>query len=85
MYAYSAHDRHVGLLRGLGDVRGGALVGDELHAGEPGGRVGQDALDQRGTLALADGERVEQDALAIADVLDADELEWHAEDAASRS
>ena len=73
-------DRVVRKLRSLGEV-GGALVGDELDTFETGRGGGDDALDEVGGLALLDRERVEQLALAVADVLDADKLEIDAEHA----
>src|SRR6201995_2360951 len=76
-------ERGVRLRGSLGEVRR-ALVGDELHALAPGGRVGHGADDQVLGLALVDGERVEQAALAVADVLHTDELEADAEDAQVR-
>jgi hypothetical protein len=65
-------DRVVGALGSLGHVRR-ALVGDELGAGEPGCGIGSDALDELSALALVHGERSEQVAFAVADVLDTDE------------
>lgn len=70
----------VGLLGGLCD-EGRALVGDELQALAAGDGLGDHGGDQIGGLALVDGEGVEEVALAIADVLYADELEVDAEDA----
>src|SRR6516162_5317247 len=72
-------DRVVRLLRGLGEVRR-ALIGDELHALASGDCVADRAGDQRIGLTHVDGERVVQAALAIADVLNSDELEVDAED-----
>ena len=76
-------DRVVGALGSLGHVRR-ALVGDELGAGEPGCGIGSDALDELSALALVHGERSEQVAFAVADVLDTDELEVDAEHAQIR-
>jgi hypothetical protein len=66
-------ERLVRLLGRLGDVRR-ALVGDELQALAAGGSLGDDAHDHLGVFALGDLERVEQVALAIAEILDADQL-----------
>ncbi len=57
--------RGVRLHGSLGEVRR-ALVGDQLHALAPGGRVGDRADDQVLGLALVYGERVEQAALSVA-------------------
>ena len=73
-------DRVVRLLRGLRHV-GRALVGDELHAFEADRGSGGDLRDELGGLALVDREGIEQVALAIAEVLHADELEVDAEHA----
>ena len=73
-------DRVVRLLGRLGKVRR-ALVGDELATLQASGGVGDHVLDEVGGLALVDGERVEQAALAITEVLHANELEVDAEHA----
>jgi hypothetical protein len=57
------------------------LVGDELHALATCGSVGDCADDHLAGVTLVDDERVEQAALAVTDVLDADQLEVDAEDA----
>ena len=73
-------ERVVGILGGLSD-EGLALVGDKLEAFATGGGLGDDADDEVGGLALVDGEGVEEAALAVADVLGADEFEVDTEDA----
>jgi hypothetical protein len=76
-------DRVVRLASRLGEIWC-ALVGNELQVLETVGGVGSDARDELGGLALVDGKRIEQAALAIADVLNADELEVDAEHAQIR-
>src|SRR5678815_204772 len=73
-------DRVVRTLGGRGEVWR-ALVGDELHPRAIGGGFGDRAGDELAGLTLVDDERIEQAALAITEILDADQLETDAEDA----
>lgn len=73
-------DRVVRLPGCLGEIRR-PLVGDELHPRAIGGGSGDRADDQLTGLALINSERVEQAALAIAEVLNTGQLECDAEDA----